>query len=183
MKNIHYAHFHRRNPFSFCVVKQFSLFSHYHRYYRCLGARIGSYSVLYDLGYYTDFDQLNIGSNCVINGYCWQIHSFEDRVFWVKDVYLGDNICVMPHAVIMGGARILDGTTLEPCSTVWKMMQVGVEPEEEEGNDQALSSKGEGNGAVALKMGCGGGLRKRRREIVPKTFHGHPPVEMAEKRA
>lgn len=63
-------------------------------YWRLLGARIGDYTLFYDFINYTDIDFMTVGSDVVICGYPFQIHSFEDRVFWVDQVKIGDGSCL-----------------------------------------------------------------------------------------
>lgn len=89
-------------------------------YFRALGAKIGA-SVYLDSTYMTEFDLIDIGSNCYINSDCdLQTHLFEDRVMKMSQVKLGDRCTVGAHSLILYDTNLADDTSLAPLSLVLK---------------------------------------------------------------
>lgn len=84
---------------------------------RALGAQIGSQSLLSGVRRYMDVDMLNIGSNTVIHGAKWQLHTFEGRVLKLRKTHIGNGVLIN-NAVVMGGATLEDGSALLPASCV-----------------------------------------------------------------
>ncbi|CAD7948930.1 unnamed protein product [Amoebophrya sp. A120] len=88
--------------------------------YRMLGSKIGK-NTLFVNGFGTmDFDGVDVGDNCVLAMPHWQIHTFEDRIFWAQPTRLGDNCVIHPNCTIMGGAELGDNLELMPGSVVMK---------------------------------------------------------------
>lgn len=94
-------------------------------YYSLLGAKVGWRTLM--LGHprlYGDLDQWVIGDDCVVDGYVWQSHTFEDRVFWVEKTVIGDRCYVGNHSTLMGGSVLGSDCELSPVSCAWKMMSL-----------------------------------------------------------
>lgn len=93
-------------------------------FYSLLGAKIGRRTLMTQVGLYGDVDQWIIGDDCVIDGYVWQSHTFEDRVFWVQDTEVGHRCFVGKDSILMGGATLGSDSHLEPLSCAWKTMKL-----------------------------------------------------------
>jgi len=93
-------------------------------YYTLLGAKIGWRTLLLDVGFYGDVDQLVVGNDSVVSGFVWQAHTFEDRVFWVQDTIIGDRCYAGKECKLMGGAVLGNDAHLAPLSCAWKMMKL-----------------------------------------------------------
>ena len=89
-------------------------------YLRALGAKVGS-SVYFDSTYMTEFDLVEIGSNCYINTDCdLQTHLFEDRVMKMSYVRLGERCSAGAFSLVLYDTKLQDGTVLAPLSLVLK---------------------------------------------------------------
>ena len=93
---------------------------------------------MYEIGWYTDIDQTKIGSDTVIDGYVWQIHSFEDRVFWVERCEIGEKCVIHPDVVLMGGSSVGGKTEVGAGSCVWKLSGVGPGGNSNEGKSESI---------------------------------------------
>ena len=85
-----------------------------------MGAKVGS-SVYFDSTYMTEFDLIDIGSNCYINTDCdLQTHLFEDRVMKMSHVRLGQRCSAGAFSLVLYDTMLNDGTVLAPLSLVLK---------------------------------------------------------------
>jgi non-ribosomal peptide synthetase-like protein len=89
-------------------------------YLRAMGAKVGS-DVYFDSTYMTEFDLIDIGSNCYINTDCdLQTHLFEDRVMKMSHVRLGERCSAGAFSLVLYDTMLNDGTVLAPLSLVLK---------------------------------------------------------------
>jgi len=94
-------------------------------FYRLLGSKVGRRTLLLGMiGHYGDVDQWEIGSDTVVDGYIWQSHTFEDRVFWVMKTVIGDRCYVGPLTKLMGGSKVGNDVNVLPLSVAWKMQEL-----------------------------------------------------------
>ena len=90
---------------------------------RRFGCQIGQRTLIGLPLQMSDWHAVDIGSDCVINGQM-QLHSFEDRVLTVSRTQIGDG-CVINHGtMIMGGADLDSGVTVNPQALVLKAMKL-----------------------------------------------------------
>ncbi|PYS86725.1 MAG: hypothetical protein DMF62_14965 [Acidobacteria bacterium] len=90
---------------------------------RLMGCRIGERTIITEPMQCFDWNAVNFGSDCFIDGYL-QLHTFENLTLTVKRTSIGDGCAVNTGATIMGGAVIERDSTLMPLSLVLKEMNV-----------------------------------------------------------
>ena len=71
----------------------------------------------------SDWHAVDIGDDCVINGQM-QLHSFEDRVLTVSRTTIGNGSIINHGTILMGGAHLDSGVTVDPQSLVLKAMSL-----------------------------------------------------------
>jgi len=90
---------------------------------RRFGCRIGQRTLIGLPLQMSDWHAVDIGNNCVINGQM-QLHSFEDRVLSVSRTTIGDGSAINHGTMLMGGAHLEPGVTVDPQSLVLKAMNL-----------------------------------------------------------
>jgi hypothetical protein len=92
-------------------------------YLRWMGCRIGKRTIVSSPLQAFDWNAVNIGDNCIINGHL-QFHSFENMTLRVKQTKIQDGSVVNFGATVMGGVVIEPRTTILPLSLVLKEMKL-----------------------------------------------------------
>jgi hypothetical protein len=82
---------------------------------RLLGYRLGANVLQVSFFRTCDFDLVDVGANSVCTDPHFQLHTFEDRVFWAEKSKIGRNCVIGPHACIMGGILKPKSTIAEHC--------------------------------------------------------------------
>ncbi len=90
---------------------------------RWMGCHIGKRTIVSSPLQAADWNAVNFGSDCVINGFL-QLHTFENMLLKVKRTEIRDRSNVNFGATVMGGAVIEPETTLLPLSLVLKEMHL-----------------------------------------------------------
>jgi hypothetical protein len=90
---------------------------------RWMGCRIGKRTVLTSPMQAFDWNAVNFGNDCIING-ALQFHSFENMMLKVKRTHIQDGSTVNFGSTVMGGAVMEPETTLLPLSLVLKEMHL-----------------------------------------------------------
>ena len=90
---------------------------------RLMGCRIGKRTVLASPMQAFDWNAVQIGSDCMVNGNL-QFHTFENMVLKVKLAQIENGGAINFGATVMGGAVIEPDTTLLPLSMVLKEMHL-----------------------------------------------------------
>jgi len=90
---------------------------------RRFGCRIGRRTLIGLPLQMSDWHAVDIGDDCVINGQM-QLHSFEDRVLTVSRTTIGDGAAINRGTMLMGGAHLEPGVTVDPQSLVLKAMRL-----------------------------------------------------------
>ena len=90
---------------------------------RRFGCRIGRRTLIGLPLQMSDWHAIDIGDDCVINGQM-QLHSFEDRVLTVSRTTIGDGSAINHGTMLMGGAHLEPGVTVDPQSLVLKAMNL-----------------------------------------------------------
>jgi serine acetyltransferase len=90
---------------------------------RRFGCRIGRRTLIGLPLQMSDWHAVDIGNDCVINGQM-QLHSFEDRVLTVSRTAIGDGSVINHGTMLMGGAALAPGTTVQPQALVLKSMRL-----------------------------------------------------------
>jgi serine acetyltransferase len=90
---------------------------------RRFGCRIGQRTLIGLPLQMSDWHAVDIGDDCVVNGQM-QLHSFEDRVLTVSRSRIGDGGAINYGTMLMGGAHLDAGVTVDPQSLVLKAMNL-----------------------------------------------------------
>lgn len=90
---------------------------------RRFGCRIGQRTLIGLPLQMSDWHAVDIGDDCVINGQM-QLHSFEDRVLTVSRTTIGNGSAINHGTMLMGGAHLEPGVTVDPQSLVLKAMNL-----------------------------------------------------------
>jgi serine acetyltransferase len=90
---------------------------------RRFGCRIGQRTLIGLPLQMSDWHAVDIGDDCVINGQM-QLHSFEDRVLTVSRTRIGNGSAINYGTMLMGGAHLDSGVTVDPQSLVLKAMKL-----------------------------------------------------------
>ena len=90
---------------------------------RRFGCRIGPRTLIGLPLQMSDWHAVDIGDDCVINGQM-QLHSFEDRVLTVSRTRIGNGSAINYGTMLMGGAHLEPGVTVNPQSLVLKAMNL-----------------------------------------------------------
>jgi serine acetyltransferase len=90
---------------------------------RRFGCRIGQRTLIGLPLQMSDWHAVDIGDDCVVNGQM-QLHSFEDRVLTVSRSRIGDGAAINYGTMLMGGAHLDAGVTVDPQSLVLKAMNL-----------------------------------------------------------
>jgi non-ribosomal peptide synthetase-like protein len=90
---------------------------------RRFGCRIGERTLIGLPLQMSDWHAVDIGDDCVINGQM-QLHSFEDRVLTVSRTTIGNGSAINHGTMLMGGAYLESGVTVNPQSLVLKAMNL-----------------------------------------------------------
>ena len=90
---------------------------------RRFGCRIGQRTLIGLPLQMSDWHAVDIGDDCVINGQM-QLHSFEDRVLTVSRTTIGNGSTINHGTMLMGGAHLEAGVTVDPQSLVLKAMSL-----------------------------------------------------------
>ena len=90
---------------------------------RRFGCRIGQRTLIGLPLQMSDWHAVDIGNDCVINGQM-QLHSFEDRILTVSRTRIGDGSVINHGTMLMGGAHLDSGVTVNPQSLVLKAMKL-----------------------------------------------------------
>ena len=90
---------------------------------RTMGCRIGRRTIINSPMQASDWNAVNFGSDCVVNGFL-QFHTFEDMILKVKQTDIRDGSAINFGATVMGGAVIEPETTIAPLSLVLKEMHL-----------------------------------------------------------
>ena len=90
---------------------------------RRFGCRIGKRTLIGLPLQMSDWHAVDIGDDCVINGQM-QLHSFEDRVLTVSCTRIGSGSAINHGTMLMGGAHLDSGVTVDPQSLVLKAMKL-----------------------------------------------------------
>ena len=90
---------------------------------RRFGCRIGERTLIGLPLQMSDWHAVDIGDDCVINGQM-QLHSFEDRVLTVSRTTIGNGSAINHGTMLMGGAHLESGVTVNPQSLVLKAMNL-----------------------------------------------------------
>ena len=90
---------------------------------RRFGCRIGRRTLIGLPLQMSDWHAVDIGNDCVINGQM-QLHSFEDRVLTVSRTTIGDGSVINHGTMLMGGAELAPGTSVQPQALVLKSMRL-----------------------------------------------------------
>ena len=90
---------------------------------RRFGCRIGQRTLIGLPLQMSDWHAVDIGDDCVINGQM-QLHSFEDRVLTVSRTRIGNGSAINHGTMLMGGAHLDSGVTVDPQSLVLKAMKL-----------------------------------------------------------
>ena len=90
---------------------------------RRFGCRIGQRTLIGLPLQMSDWHAVDIGDDCVINGQM-QLHSFEDRVLTVSRTTIGNGSIINHGTMLMGGAHLDSGVTVDPQSLVLKAMSL-----------------------------------------------------------
>jgi serine acetyltransferase len=90
---------------------------------RRFGCRIGKRTLIGLPLQMSDWHAVDIGDDCVINGQM-QLHSFEDRVLTVSRTRIGNGSAINYGTMLMGGAHLDSGVTVDPQSLVLKAMKL-----------------------------------------------------------
>jgi non-ribosomal peptide synthetase-like protein len=90
---------------------------------RRFGCRIGQRTLIGLPLQMSDWHAVDIGDDCVINGQM-QLHSFEDRVLTVSRTTIGSGSAINHGTMLMGGAHLEAGVTVDPQSLVLKAMNL-----------------------------------------------------------
>jgi len=88
---------------------------------RRFGCKIGRRSLIGLPLQLSDWHAVDIGDDCVINGQM-QLHSFEDRILTVARSTIGSGTAINHGTMLMGGATLEPGVTVESQSLVLKAM-------------------------------------------------------------
>jgi non-ribosomal peptide synthetase-like protein len=91
---------------------------------RRFGCRIGRHSLINSPLQAFDWNAVDIGENCVVEGML-QLHSFEHGRLKVRASSLGDHSTLSIGATLMGGATTASYCTIEPLALVTKEMHLG----------------------------------------------------------
>lgn len=86
---------------------------------KMFGCRIGSRTIIFQPMQCFDWNAINFGSDCYIDGFL-QLHTFEDMTLKVKRTHIQDGCTVNVGATVMGGAIIAPESNLLPLSLVLK---------------------------------------------------------------
>ncbi|CAF3473432.1 unnamed protein product [Rotaria socialis] len=91
------------------------------RLFRLLGARIGTSVLIPDCTSLRDFDMISIGDNVRLNFPAYiMCHSYEQRIWKVAPVKIGDSCVLMCGSLIMPGCILSGGNRLYPYTMVMK---------------------------------------------------------------
>ena len=90
---------------------------------RRFGCRIGQRTLIGLPLQMSDWHAVDIGDDCVVNGQM-QLHSFEDRLLTVSRTRIGDGSSINHGTMLMGGAHLDSGVTVDPQSLVLKAMNL-----------------------------------------------------------
>jgi hypothetical protein len=88
------------------------------------GCRIGRHALINTPMQAFDWNAVDIGENCVVEGML-QLHSFEHGRLKVRASSLGDHSTLSIGATLMGGATTASYCTIEPLALVTKEMHLG----------------------------------------------------------
>ncbi len=91
---------------------------------RGFGCRIGRHALINTPMQAFDWNAVDIGENCVVEGML-QLHSFENGRLKVRASALGDHSTLSIGATLMGGATTASHCTIEPLALVTKEMYLG----------------------------------------------------------
>jgi len=91
---------------------------------RWFGCRIGRNALLNSPTQAFDWNAVDIGENCVVEGLL-QLHSFEHGRLQVRASSLGDHSTLSIGATLMGGATTASHCMIEPLALVTKEMYLG----------------------------------------------------------
>jgi len=91
---------------------------------RGFGCRIGRHALMNSPMQAFDWNAVDIGENCVVDGML-QLHSFEHGRLKVRASSLGDHSTLSIGATLMGGASTASYCTIEPLALVTKEMYLG----------------------------------------------------------
>jgi carbonic anhydrase/acetyltransferase-like protein (isoleucine patch superfamily) len=88
-----------------------------------MGCRIGRRTLLPGPLQACDWNAVSFGDDCVVGGLL-QLHSFENMTLRVKQTEIRSGSVINFGAMVMGGAVLEPGTTLQPLSLVLKEMRL-----------------------------------------------------------
>ncbi|CAF4104700.1 unnamed protein product [Adineta steineri] len=95
------------------------------RLFRAYGAHIGENTIIPAISSITDYHLMAIGDNVRINaGTQIQGHSFEQRIFKLAPVSIGNSCVLMSGSIVMAGCKLMGNNRLYPGTLIMKNDQL-----------------------------------------------------------
>ncbi|CAF1073140.1 unnamed protein product [Adineta steineri] len=95
------------------------------RLFRAYGAHIGENTIIPDISSITDYHLMAIGDNVRLNvGTQIQCHSFEQRIFKLDPVSIGNSCVLMSGSIVMAGCKLMGNNRLCPLTLIMKNDQL-----------------------------------------------------------
>ncbi|CAF1398930.1 unnamed protein product [Adineta steineri] len=97
------------------------------RLFRAYGAHIGENTIMPDISSITDYPLMSIGDNVRLNaGTQIQGHSFEQRIFKLAPVSIGNSCVLMSSSIVMAGCELMGNNRLYPLTLIMKNDQLSL---------------------------------------------------------
>ncbi|CAF3797091.1 unnamed protein product, partial [Adineta steineri] len=95
------------------------------RLFRAYGAHIGENVIMSDISNITDYHLMTIGDNVRLHvGTQIQGHSFEQRIFKLAPVSIGNSCVLMSYSIVMPGCKLMGNNRLYPLTLIMKNDQL-----------------------------------------------------------
>ncbi|CAF1107439.1 unnamed protein product [Adineta steineri] len=95
------------------------------RLFRAYGAHIGENTIMPDIFSITDYHLMTVGDNVRVNVRTqMQGHSFEQRIFKLAPVSIGNSCVLMSYSIIMPGCKLMGNNRLYPMTLIMKNDQL-----------------------------------------------------------
>ncbi|CAF1415607.1 unnamed protein product [Adineta steineri] len=95
------------------------------RLFRAYGAHIGENVIMADISSITDYPLMTIGDNVRVHVRTQiQGHSFEQRIFKLAPVSVGNSCVLMSYSIVMPGCKLMGNNRLYPMTLIMKNDQL-----------------------------------------------------------